>query len=281
MEHAKVVRVEVVTAVALPPERVAALRTGSRRRPDGGRGRASRDPRRRLDHRRRDHADRQHGVRRQRHASAREDERRAGRERHVDGHSAGSRPAASRVSDNTTTQTSGGRIRTRQIHGHQSRRNLENHPRPDRQLRGRRRRRGSRHDRVDRRRHRARARRREHDGRRDARVPARRVRHRAEPRRRQRRRRAARRIPEDPRRRHGQAHRPHHLGAGRRRADRPGRQCARPADRRQGPDRLAEVHGDRAHRARASSIAARSRSRCRPASRRSTRWCRSAAASAS
>ena len=38
---------------------------------------------------------------------------------------------------------------------------------------------------------------------------------------------------------------------------------------------------DRAHRARASSIARRSRSRCRPASRRSTRWCRSAAASAS
>ena len=37
-------------------------------------------------------------------------------------------------------------------------------------------------------------------------------------------------------RRHGQAHRPHHLGAGRRRAARPRRQRARPADRRQGPD---------------------------------------------
>ena len=38
-------------------------------------------------------------------------------------------------------------------------------------------------------------------------------------------------------RRHGQAHRPHHLGAGRRGAARPRRQRARPADRRQGPDR--------------------------------------------
>ena len=35
----------------------------------------------------------------------------------------------------------------------------------------------------------------------------------------------------------GQAHRPHHLGAGRRRDARPRRQRARPADRRQGPDR--------------------------------------------
>ena len=37
-------------------------------------------------------------------------------------------------------------------------------------------------------------------------------------------------------RRSGQAHRPHHLGAGRRRDARPRRQRARPADRRQGPD---------------------------------------------
>ena len=37
-------------------------------------------------------------------------------------------------------------------------------------------------------------------------------------------------------RRHGQAHRPHHLGAGRRGDARPRRQRARPADRRQGPD---------------------------------------------
>ena len=39
---------------------------------------------------------------------------------------------------------------------------------------------------------------------------------------------------------------PHHLGAGRRRADRPRRQRARPADRRQGPDRLEAVPRDRA-----------------------------------
>ena len=51
-------------------------------------------------------------------------------------------------------------------------------------------------------------------------------------------------------RRHGQAHRPHHLGAGRRGDGRPRRQRARPADRRQGADRLEAVHGDRAHRAR-------------------------------
>ena len=38
-------------------------------------------------------------------------------------------------------------------------------------------------------------------------------------------------------RRRGQAHRPHHLGAGRRGDGRPRGQRARPADRRQGPDR--------------------------------------------
>ena len=119
------------------------------------------------------------------------------------------------------------------------------------------------------------------DGGRDARVPARRVRHRAEPRRRERRRGAARRVHRDQGRRHGQAHRPHHLGAGRRGAARPRGQRARPADRRQGPDRLEAVHARSSASRRASSIASRSRSRCRPASRRSTRWCRSAAASAS
>ena len=41
------------------------------------------------------------------------------------------------------------------------------------------------------------------------------------------------------------------------------------------------VHADRAHRARRRRSPAGARSRCRPASRRSTRWCRSAAASAS
>ena len=60
-------------------------------------------------------------------------------------------------------------------------------------------------------------------------------------------------------------------GAGRRRAARPRGQRARRADRRQGPDRR---HGDRARsrsRRPASSPASRCTSRCRPASRRSTR----------
>ena len=39
----------------------------------------------------------------------------------------------------------------------------------------------------------------------------------------------------------GQGHRPHPLGAGRRRPARPGRQRARRADRRQGPDRRAHA----------------------------------------
>ena len=47
-----------------------------------------------------------------------------------------------------------------------------------------------------------------------------------------------------------QAHGPHHLGAGRRRDGRPRRQRARPADRRQGPDRVEAVDADRAARAR-------------------------------
>ena len=49
--------------------------------------------------------------------------------------------------------------------------------------------------------------------------------------------RAARRIHGNSRRRPGEAHRPHHGSAGRRSADRPRGQCARAADRRQGPDR--------------------------------------------
>ena len=48
-----------------------------------------------------------------------------------------------------------------------------------------------------------------------------------------------------------------------------------------GPIVSKQTPRDRAHRARASSIGRRSRSRCRPGSRRSMRWCRSAAASAS
>ncbi len=49
---------------------------------------------------------------------------------------------------------------------------------------------------------------------------------------------------------HRQAHRPHHLGAGRRGDARPRGQRARPADRRQGPDRHEALLADRAHRAR-------------------------------
>ena len=58
------------------------------------------------------------------------------------------------------------------------------------------------------------------------------------------------RSTDDQGRRHGQAHGPHHLGAGRRRDARPRRERARPADRRQGPDRVEEVHADRAPGAR-------------------------------
>ena len=48
-----------------------------------------------------------------------------------------------------------------------------------------------------------------------------------------------------------------------------------------GPIVVEAVHARSSASRRASSIGSRSRSRCRPASRRSTRWCRSAAASAS
>ena len=64
------------------------------------------------------------------------------------------------------------------------------------------------------------------------------------------------------------------------RADRPRGQRARSADRRQGPGRREGVRRHREggagrHRAQVGRA-----SRCRPASRPSTRWCRSAAASA-
>ena len=48
-----------------------------------------------------------------------------------------------------------------------------------------------------------------------------------------------------------------------------------------GPVKAKRTVADRARGARASSTASRSASRCRPATRRSTPWCRSAAASAS
>ena len=69
-----------------------------------------------------------------------------------------------------------------------------------------------------------------------ARISARDLRHGAQPRRRQRRRGAVRRSAGDSRRRRGQAHRPHRGSPGRRSAARTRRQCARPADRRQGAD---------------------------------------------
>ncbi len=75
MDHAKVVRAEIVTAVGLPGDRVAALQQGlaTRDRTSG----SAREPRRSVDHRRRDRAGRQHGLRRQRDAAAGEDERSA------------------------------------------------------------------------------------------------------------------------------------------------------------------------------------------------------------
>ena len=69
------------------------------------------------------------------------------------------------------------------------------------------------------------------------RVPARDLRHRVEPRGGRRRRGAARGVDRDQGRRYGQADRAGHVGAGRRRDARPGRQRPRTAARRQGPDR--------------------------------------------
>ena len=97
-----------------------------------------------------------------------------------------------------------------------------------------------------RRRHRPHLRPRQGRRRRAARVPARHLRHGAQPRRGQRRRRDLRRGARDRGRRRGPAHRPHRRGAGRRGAARPRRRRARPADRRQGPDRR---HRDPPHRA--------------------------------
>ncbi len=114
-----------------------------------------------------------------------------------------------------------------------------------------------------------------------ARIPASDLRDGAQPRRGQRRRRAVRRSAGDPRGRRGQAHRPHRRSAGRRRAARARRQRAGPADRRQGTDQDRPRRGGSRSRRPASSTASRSRSRCRPGSRRSTRCSRSAAVSAS
>ena len=58
-------------------------------------------------------------------------------------------------------------------------------------------------------------------------------------------------------------------------------QRAGPADRRQGSDHHEDVHADRAHRAWRRRSAAGARAAADRVSRRSTRWCRSAAASAS
>ena len=90
-----------------------------------------------------------------------------------------------------------------------------------------------------------------------------------------------RRIRAHHRRRHRQVHGPHSRSAGRPRADRPRRQLARPADRRQGSDQREGIRRHREGRAGRDLAQDRCRSRCRPGSRRSTRWCRSAAASAS
>ena len=248
LDYQNVVRAEVTTAVPLAADRAQAIERGLAQLTGRTVTLATKvEP---GDHRRRRRAHRQHGVRRQRHDAAAEDETETGGER---------------LSRGSRSPKPESRIRSaRDRDGHKSRRDIQDHPRADRQLRRRRRcGRGGQHH-LDWRRHRARPRRRERDGGRDARVPARRLRHRAEPRRGERRRRAPRRVQGDQGRRSGQADRPHHLGAGRRGAARPRRQRARPADRRQGPDRHEAVLADRAPRARASSIASRSRSRCRP-----------------
>ena len=255
---ARVQRAEVRSAAPLSagshPGHRGAPERGHRHHGTGGDGRGS------VAHRRRAGQGRRHRLRRHGQDAAREVAQAVG--------GSGAQPESQPSPDENQ-------------HGHQSRRNLQDHPRPDRRLRRRRRRRRSGHGHLARRRHRPRPRLRAGHGRRDARVPARRVRHRAEPRGGQRRLRAAGRIPRHQGRRPGQAHRPHHLGAGGRGDARPRGQRARPADRRQGPD----PHQDTSRRSSgwrpASSTASRCASRCRPASRPSTAWCRSAAASAS
>ncbi len=140
---------------------VAGKDEGARREPVEGHGQeggAVGQRRSRITRRRR-RADRQHGVRRQRQNAA-------------------GRACARSWSNNE----------------HQSGRDFQDHSRADRQLRGCGGRGGSRHGGVARRRHRARARLPARHGGRDARIPARRVRHRAEPRRGQRRHGAARRV---------------------------------------------------------------------------------------
>ena len=117
--------------------------------------------------------------------------------------------------------------------------------------------------------------------RRDARVPGQHLRPGAEPRAGLGRRGGAGRLQAPARRRHRQDHGPHPRGAGGTRAARPRGRCAGPADRRQGPDQDHSAPRRSSAWRRASSTASRSASRCRPATRPSTRWCRSAAASAS
>ena len=153
---------------------------------------------------------------------------------------------------------------------HQGRRHLEDHPRADWRLRRRRGRRGSGRGRLGRRRHRARAGRRQGDGRRDARVPERRVRHRAEPRGGKRRRGAARRLQQvkegDKVKRTGRII---SVPVGDEMLGRVVNALGQPVDGK-GPIARQRSRRSSASR-RASSIGSRCRSRCRRASRPSTR----------
>ena len=139
----------------------------------------------------------------------------------------------------------------------------------------------SRHRHLGRRRHRARARLRARHGRRDARVPARRDRHRAEPRRGQRRHVLLgehRAIKEgDPVKRTGRII---SVPVGEELLGRVVNALGQPIDGKGPILDQADVRRSSASLP-ASSIASRCASRCRPASRPSTAWCRLAAASAS
>ena len=132
-----------------------------------------------------------------------------------------------------------------------------------------------------RRRHRAHLRPRGGHGRRAPRVPGRPDGPGAQPGERQRRRRCFGDVTNVKEGDVGQAHGPHPRRAGGRGAHRPRRQRARPADRRQGPDRHAAPPPRRDQGAGHPRAPAASRSRCRRASRPSTRWSPSGAGSAS
>ena len=182
-------------------------------------------------------------------------------------------PASAAASKDLESKCARGRLKEDSRHADQARRDHEHPQEPHRGPRRRRRRpvRG-RHRAVDRRRHRARARPRQLHVARDARAPARRDRPRAEPRVRQRRRRAVRRLGQD--------------RGGRHRSSAPGRLLEIPVGEAL-LGRIVDPLGnpldgkgdidDRRRRARPSSrrpascSASRWRSRCRPASRRSTR----------